>query len=363
MSKLELINITKRYGSAAVVRGISAKIEQGQTLVLLGPSGCGKTTTLRMVAGLVQPDNGSILIDGKAVAQGGHGLPPERRNLAMVFQSYALWPHKTVFKNVSYGLELRGVLRKAIQERVNRVLGLVRLSELSGRYPSELSGGQQQRVALARAVVVEPSLLLLDEPLSNLDASLREQMRVELKVLQQQLGLTSVYVTHDQAEAMVLADHLVLMKDGLIEQEGGPEDVYSRPRTRFVASFLGVTNLVDGTLTRIDGDVAQLDIPGLGDLRARIGLNVRGSIKTGDQAAISIRPMAVRLSSERPVDGAINTAEGTITGKVFLGELTEYVVQLKNQAWRVQAHASEQFNPGDCIWASFSPPAATTVLP
>ena len=220
MLKLELVNVVKRFASEGepVIRGLSTTVAEGQMLVLLGPSGCGKTTTLQLVAGLLHPDDGSIIIDGKAVAGPGWGLPPERRNLGMVFQSYAVWPHKTVFENVAYGLELRSVPREELRRRVQQALDLVHLGELGERYPSEISGGQQQRVALARAIVVEPSLLLLDEPLSNLDATLREQMRIELKLLQRKLGLASIYVTHDQAEAMVLADHLVVMRNGIIEQ-------------------------------------------------------------------------------------------------------------------------------------------------
>jgi ABC-type Fe3+/spermidine/putrescine transport system ATPase subunit len=265
MLKLELINVVKRFGdhAEAVIRGLSTTVAEGQMLVLLGPSGCGKTTTLQLVAGLLHPDDGSILVDGKAVAGPGWGLPPERRNLGMVFQSYAVWPHKTVFENVAYGLELRSMPREEIRLKVQKTLDLVHLSELGARYPSEISGGQQQRVALARAIVVEPSLLLLDEPLSNLDATLREQMRIELKILQRKLGLASIYVTHDQAEAMVLADHLVVMRDGIIEQQGPAEAVFRRPRSGFIARFLGVTNLLKGRVIEMAPNGARVEIGAL----------------------------------------------------------------------------------------------------
>ena len=362
MPKLQLIDVEKRFGEASAVRGVSTKVAEGQMLVLLGPSGCGKTTTLRMVAGLLHPDGGSILIDDRMVAKEGWGLPPENRNLGMVFQTYAIWPHKTVFKNVAYGLELRRVSRAEIERRVQRALGLVHLDGLGARYASELSGGQQQRVALARAIVVEPSLLLLDEPLSNLDASLRERMRIELKTLQTQLGLTSVYVTHDQSEAMVLADHLVVMRDGVIEQEGGAEQVYLHPRSRFVASFLGITNIVSGRVTRLDPNLGCLDVLGLGELSAYLEDEVRDRLTIGDAACISIRPMALRLSVPPPDAQVHNRFEARVVQKVFLGELIEYAVQIGDVVWRVHAHASHQFNPGDTAWASFTPDSATMVI-
>src|SRR6266550_9155237 len=302
MLKLELVNVVKRFASEgeAVIRGLSTSVADGQMLVLLGPSGCGKTTTLQLVAGLLHPDDGSIIIDGKAVAGPGWGLPPERRNLGMVFQSYAVWPHKTVFENVAYGLELRSVAREELRRKVQQALDLVHLGDLAARYPSEISGGQQQRVALARAIVVNPSLLLLDEPLSNLDATLREQMRIELKLLQRQLGLASIYVTHDQAEAMVLADHLVVMRNGIIEQEGSAEDVFVRPRSSFIASFLGVTNLLKGRVTKIGPNTAQLEVPNLAVLCAYLADDVRSHLAPGDTACISIRPLELNVSKFRP---------------------------------------------------------------
>jgi iron(III) transport system ATP-binding protein len=362
MSKLQLINLVKRFGDQTVVRGLSATLAEGHMLVLLGPSGCGKTTTLRLVAGLLHPDDGSILVDGKMVASAGWGLPPERRNLGMVFQSYAVWPHKTVFENVAYGLELRRVSRKDIHQRVKRALDLVHMADLGARYPSELSGGQQQRVALARAIVVEPSLLLLDEPLSNLDATLREQMRVELKTLQRQLGLTSIYVTHDQAEAMVLADHLVVMRAGVIEQEGRAEEIYLRPRSLFVASFLGVTNVVEGRVAQLDHSRGRLEAPGLGVLWAYLQEDVRRLLSTGDKACISIRPMEVRLSALPPGGDATNQFEGRVVQRVFLGELVEYTVQAGELRWRVQTHSSERFVPGESVWVSFTHESATMVI-
>jgi iron(III) transport system ATP-binding protein len=363
MSKLELIDVVKRFGdqAEAVIRGLSTSVAEGQMLVLLGPSGCGKTTTLQLVAGLLNPDGGSIVVDGTPVAGPGWGLPPERRNLGMVFQSYAVWPHKTVFENVAYGLELRSVSREEMRRRVHKALDLVHLSELGVRYPSEISGGQQQRVALARAIVVEPSLLLLDEPLSNLDATLREQMRIELKVLQRQLGLASVYVTHDQAEAMVLADHLVVMRNGVIEQQGRAETVFLRPRTGFVARFLGVTNLLKGRVTELGPNSACVEIDALGKLSAFLADDVRSSLAIGDAACVSIRPLDLTLSASRPMSAA-NAFEGRITERIFLGDLTEYVVRSGEIRWRVHVASSNRFAPGESAWIRFAPEAGTVVL-
>src|SRR5215471_13622733 len=322
--KLLIDQVVKRFGDGAdaVIKGLSATVAEGQMLVLLGPSGCGKTTTLQLVAGLLHPDDGSISVDGKQVAGPGWGLPPERRNLGMVFQSYAVWPHKTVFENVAYGLELRSVSRDAIRRRVLDALRLVHLDDLAARYPSEISGGQQQRVSLARAIVVEPSLLLLDEPLSNLDASLREQMRVELKLLQRQLGLASIYVTHDQAEAMVLADHLVVMRDGVIAQQGPAEAVFRRPRSAFVARFFGVTNLLEGRLTVLGSNGARIEVGKLGAVSAFAADQLRSSLTLGNTVCISIRPLEIAMTGSRP--DAANAFQGRITERNFLGDLTEY---------------------------------------
>jgi len=360
--KLQIESVVKRFGDggAAVIKGLSATVAEGEMLVLLGPSGCGKTTTLQLVAGLLHPDEGSIFVDGKQVAGAGWGLPPERRNLGMVFQSYAVWPHKTVFENVAYGLELRSMSREQIKRKVGDALRLVHLEDLGQRYPSEISGGQQQRVALARAIVVEPSLLLLDEPLSNLDAALREQMRVELKLLQRQLGLAAIYVTHDQAEAMVLADHLVVMRDGVIAQEGPAEAVFRRPRSAFVARFFGVTNLLEGRITELGSNGARVDVGALGSLSAFAPDELRGELKNGDPVCVSIRPLELATSASRP--DAANAFQGRIAERIFLGDLTEYFVHVGDVRLRVHVPSSDRFAPGDNVWIGFSPEAGTVVL-
>ncbi len=362
MAKLAVTDLVKRYGSQTVVKGFNCQLQEGKFLVLLGPSGCGKTTILRMVAGLLHPDAGEIRVDGRQLAGPGWGIPPEQRQMAMVFQNYAVWPHKTVYENVAYGLRIRGIREPELGRRVTAALRLVHLGALAKRYPAELSGGQQQRVALARALVVEPAILLLDEPLSNLDAVLREQMRFELREIQRQLGVTAIHVTHDQAEAMVLADHLVVLRDGVVEQEGRPEEMYLRPATRFVAGFLGATNLVPGTLAHTDGPSVCLECPGLGPVWAFAPEYTRSRLKAGDQAWVSIRPVELVLSALPPENEGLNRFAGRVESRCFLGELLEYVVQAGGLSWKVRTHPSEQYQPGQEVWVSFAYEAGTVVL-
>src|SRR5918911_1416887 len=246
MARLVLDRLTRVYGTQRVVDSVALEIAHGELVSLLGPSGCGKTTTLRLIAGFVNPTEGEIRMDERVISAPGRVLPPEKRQMAMIFQSYAVWPHKTVAENVGYGLKFKGIRGGDARERVGRALRLVHLEGLADRYPGELSGGQQQRVALARALVVEPNVLLLDEPLSNLDANLREEMRFEIRRLHEELDITTVYVTHDQAEAMVTSDRIAVMQAGRIEQVGTVEEVYDRPATAFVAAFIGRTNLLAG---------------------------------------------------------------------------------------------------------------------
>src|SRR5687767_13199599 len=245
MAFVELSGLTKRYGDLAVVKDVSLAIDKGLLVCLLGPSGCGKTTTLRLVAGFIEPNEGTIRVGGRTISSPARTEPPERRNMSMIFQSYALWPHMTVFENVAYGLRLRNLPRQDVKRRVEGILAVTKLAPLAGRYPGELSGGQQQRVSLARALVVEPEILLLDEPLSNLDANLREEMRFEIRRLHEAFGITTLYVTHDQAEAMVISDRVAVLEHGRLVQVGTSEEIFERPRTRFVAEFIGRTNLVE----------------------------------------------------------------------------------------------------------------------
>jgi iron(III) transport system ATP-binding protein len=318
VASVELRGLTKRYGSLAVVDKVSLKIDHGLLVCLLGPSGCGKTTTLRLIAGFVEPSEGEIAVGGKVVSSPARTLPPEGRNMSMIFQSYALWPHMTVADNVAYGLTLRKIPRAEIARKVAGILATTRLDALAQRYPGELSGGQQQRVALARALIVEPETLLLDEPLSNLDANLREEMRFEVRRLHDEYRYTTVYVTHDQSEAMTTADLIAVMNHGKVEQLGSPEDIYDRPRSEFVARFIGAANILKGkALDR--GHVMVAGVP----LRC-----VGAELTPGSDAAISIRQHEVLLTTVAPVGTSDNMLPGTVTRNVFLGNSRDYMVEL-----------------------------------
>jgi iron(III) transport system ATP-binding protein len=328
-----------RDGEVAAVENLDLEIADNSFVTLLGPSGCGKTTTLRLIAGYIVPDAGSIEVNGRQVSAPGAVLPPDERGMGMVFQNYAVWPHKTVFENVVFGLKIRKVPREEARKKVMDTLALVNLGGLDARYPNELSGGQQQRVALARSLVVEPEILLLDEPLSNLDAKLRERMRVELKELQRRTGITFVYVTHDQAEALALSDQIAVMSAGRLQQYGSPFEVYARPQNRLVADFMGLVNLVPGTVRNLAGGGGTVELsPGLAVDVARLdGANV------GDGVEVAIRPENVRLAPA--VAGA---APAKITSHVFLGNISEYYATLPTgQVLRVQTHPLQQFKVGD----------------
>ncbi len=314
MSKLELNGLTKRYGGHAAVDALDLTVESGHLVSLLGPSGCGKTTTLRLVSGFAAPDAGSISVAGRVISSSRGVVPPERRGMSMIFQSYALWPHLTVAENVAYGLKLRRRPREEIARRVRAILDTMQLTRFEQRYPAELSGGQQQRVGLARALVVEPRILLLDEPLSNLDASLREEMRHEIRRLHDRFHYTTIYVTHDQAEAMTTSDLIAVMRDGRIEQSGGPEDIYERPETEFVARFIGSTNILRG---RRVGE-READCEGL---RLSCG---SGRWPDDGSAIVSIRPHRVLLGP--PTQGA---ASGVVERAIYLGAQRHYLVALE----------------------------------
>jgi ABC-type Fe3+/spermidine/putrescine transport system ATPase subunit len=300
-------------GEVTAVSGVSLSIQQGDLVTLLGPSGCGKTTTLRLIAGFEFPTSGRILLDGNGI----NDLPPHRRDMSMVFQSYAIFPHLNVFENIAYGLNVQKRPRDEIKRRVARVLDLVELTGLENRAPNQLSGGQQQRVALARALIMEPKVLLMDEPLSNLDAKLREQMRTEIRRIQKRLGITSVYVTHDQVEAMTLSDQVVVMNQGKIEQVGPPDEIYRRPRTRFVADFIGSSNSFAGTCLP-DG----VDVPGLGVLRGRAT-----EIASGETAVLVVRPEDISLVA--PGEGLL---AGTVLDTQFYGGRSTIAVEVPGHA-------------------------------
>ena len=316
-SKLALIGLGKNFGPVAAVSDVSLSLRPGEFVSLLGPSGCGKTTTLRMIAGFMKPTAGRIEVNGQVVSSPSQVVAPERRGMSMIFQSYAIWPNMTVGQNVAFGLKLRKMGSAEVTERVNRILDTVQLRHLKDRYPAELSGGQQQRVALARAIVIEPEVLLLDEPLSNLDANLREEMRSEIRRLHDAFKITTVYVTHDQSEAMVTSDRIVVMNHGRIDQVDDPVSMYRRPKTRFVAGFIGRTNLLDG---RRDGN--RIVFPGF-DVPA-------ATAPVGDipGASFSVRPQTIVLHDSPPADpGATWWVAGTIEERAYLGEYWEYVIR------------------------------------
>ena len=309
MARLQLNNLSKRYGDHVVVAGATLDVADGEFLVLLGPSGCGKTTTLRMIAGFVEPSGGSATIGAADVTY----LPPWRRNTGMVFQSYALFPHMTAAENVGFGLEMRKVPKADIAARAKEVLRLVRLDQYAERYPRQLSGGQQQRVALARALAVRPDVLLLDEPLSNLDAKLREEVRIEIRELQRQLGLTTIMVTHDQEEALTVADRLVVMADGEIKQIGSQRDLYERPANRFVAGFVGRSTFLDGRVTA----------PGEFETAGGLRLQCRQDAIAGP-ASIALRPERLTLEAA----GLDNRLPGQVEFVSYLGAVLELHVRL-----------------------------------
>src|SRR6059036_3984546 len=323
MSAIALTGLTKRFGSVVAVDDLNLDVHNGELVALLGPSGCGKTTTLRLIAGFELPDAGEIDFDDRRVTE----LQPERRNIGMVFQNYALFPHMTVAENVAFGLEMRKAAAPTIRSRVATTLAKVQLTGLEGRYPRQLSGGQQQRAALARALVVVPDVLLLDEPLANLDAKLREEMRFYVRSLQQEVGITTIYVTHDQAEAMVIADRIAVMFNGRIHQLAPPHEIYHHPQTWRVAEFIGLTNFIDGRIVGQDGDLLVLDTA-LGVLRCR---GPAGSAETTKpERLIAVRPEAIQLTQGRAGagDARLNRLPGVVRAHAFLGNVVDYRVEV-----------------------------------
>jgi ABC-type Fe3+/spermidine/putrescine transport system ATPase subunit len=349
VSKLALRNVTRQFGDFTAVDDFSLELREGEFVSLLGPSGCGKTTTLRMIAGFLNPSTGTIELDGQVISSPSSSLPPERRGMSMIFQSYAIWPNMTVEQNVAFGLKVRKLPGAEVQRKVDQILDVVQLRPLKNRYPAELSGGQQQRVALARAVVVQPAVLLLDEPLSNLDANLREEMRYEIRRLHDEIRITTVYVTHDQAEAMVTSDRIAVMHQGRIEQVDDPFSLYARPRTRFVAGFIGRTNFIDG---EVRGQRVEFDRFGIELSRFESDSALQGRV------SFSVRPQSIRLHRRPPSgDDCPVVLPGRITQRAYLGEHWDYAVTPKDSALalRVTARPQDVFELDEEVWLELDP--------
>jgi spermidine/putrescine transport system ATP-binding protein len=358
---IQLRDLYKYFGDTPAVNGVTLDVRDGEFLTLLGPSGCGKTTTLRMIGGFEHPSSGSISINGEEMG----GRPPYRRPVNTVFQNYALFPHMTVGQNVAYGLEMSGVPKPERQQRVAQALEMVRLPHVENRKPSELSGGQQQRVALARALVNRPSVLLLDEPLGALDLKLRKAMQLELKQLNREVGATFVYVTHDQEEALTMSDRIAVMNEGQILQLGTPEEIYERPRTRFVADFIGQTNFLDVTVREVSGDTAVVDLPGVGNMRVRRPAD--GPIS--GPAALAVRPEKISLLEDMPanVPDGWNRLTGRLDEIVYVGTFTHYLVALP-QGQIVTVHRQNravgeaEHRVGEALTLVFDPAVAALLV-
>jgi spermidine/putrescine transport system ATP-binding protein len=365
MDAIELVKVAKsfhsRHGVVTAVDSIDLAIGEGEFFSLLGPSGCGKTTTLRMIGGFEEPTGGQILLHGEDVV----GVPPNKRDVNVVFQSYALFPHMTVHENVAFGLERKGVERASIKQRVGEMLDLVQLDGKASRRPHELSGGQQQRVALARALVNKPRALLLDEPLAALDLKLRQAMQIELKRIQREVGITFVFVTHDQGEALTMSDRLVVMNAGRIEQLGAPREVYERPRTRFVAGFIGTSNIISGTVASMDGTTAVLETAG-DEILSVPGANEVGAT-AGGRLDITVRPEKIMIGADRPDSGRC-AIRGKVTEVVYLGTSTQYeITALDGSELRVfvqnAADSSDIAERGSEVWLSWRPEHTLPLAP
>lgn len=334
MAFIEIQNLFKRFKNVVAINHIQLEVNKGEMLTLLGPSGCGKTTTLRCIAGLERPDEGDIVIDGKPMLSQGF-VQPSKRGIGMVFQNYAVWPHMKVYNNIVYGLKIQRLSRQSIKEKAQKVLELVGLDGLEDRYPAQLSGGQQQRVALARALVGNPKVLLLDEPLSNLDAKLREELRFEIKSLVRRMGITSVYVTHDQAEAMVISDRVAVMQSGNVVQIGNAQEIYQKPANRFVADFIGTMNFMSGEVVEVLLNSNEVYVRTQFSEKMLCTMPDSKAVKPGEKVYASIRPEDVQIFTEPPQTKE-NLFEGTIVHKAYLGNFLFFFVSVKETMIRVQ---------------------------
>jgi spermidine/putrescine transport system ATP-binding protein len=350
---IRLDNVHKAFGTFVAVKHADFSIERGEFFAMLGPSGCGKTTTLKMIAGFEAPTTGKVILEGVDVSR----VPPHKRNVNTVFQQYALFPHMSVWDNVAFGPRNKKVAKAEVTRRVDEMLGVVRLSEFASRRPSALSGGQQQRVALARALVNLPSALLLDEPLAALDLKLREAMQIELKRIQREVGITFVFVTHDQGEALTMSDRIAVMSEGVVEQIGTPEDIYERPATLFVAGFIGSANLLPGTAVASDGDATVVELQAGSTVRAR---GVARRPNPGDPVSVMLRPERLRVAVAEPPEG--DRLSGTVTDLIFQGATVRLLLRLADGTEVATLIDADDdlplLRPGDTVWVTWAPPSA-----
>ena len=336
MAILKVDNLTKNFGNVKAIQEVDFEATEGKVLSLLGPSGCGKTTTLRCIAGFENPGQGEIYLDNKEITH----IPPEQRGIGMVFQNYALWPHMTVYGNLAFGLQIRKVPKPEINKRIKKVLGMVQLEGYENRYPRQMSGGQQQRIAMARALVFEPEIMLLDEPLSNLDAKLREEMRFEFTELQKKLGITAVYVTHDQAEALVISDKIVILNQGKIVQTGSPKEIYSNPKNKFVAGFIAVSSFIDGKVGSFGDEKKKVVV------KTDDGLIIQGfnnNLSIGQKVSVAIRMNVIKFIQD---ENKINVFKGKIIQSSYLGNIIDYKIKVGNWEVRTNSEAKYDFKVG-----------------
>ncbi|MFB3884881.1 MAG: ABC transporter ATP-binding protein [Thermodesulfobacteriota bacterium] len=353
---IQLQDLLKRFGTLEAVSHVSLEIHDGELFTLLGPSGCGKTTILRLIGGFHKPDHGEIYFDGKAVT----AIPPYERSIGMVFQNYALWPHMTIFDNIAYGLKLKKFSKTEIVDKVSRALKLVNLTGLEKRYPGQLSGGQQQRVALARALVLSPDVLLLDEPLSNLDAKIRVQVRAEIRKLQKELAITTIYVTHDQEEALTLSDRIAVINHGKLQQIGPPRDLYERPENPFVADFIGINNLIPGDIEEINAAERWMRV------RTKVGFLVCLSdqrFKPGERCMVSFRPETASIGQSQETAIELNSISGTVSFAYYIGNTIRYDIEMNHDIiFKVDIQnpwGYQPFSIGEKVYVNF--PIKTTL--
>jgi len=338
MAILKVNSLSKNFGKVKAVQEVSFEATEGKVLSLLGPSGCGKTTTLRCIAGFENPDAGEISLDDRRITH----IPPEKRGIGMVFQNYALWPHMTVYANLAFGLQIKKIPKDEIIKKIKKVLNMVRLEGYENRYPRQMSGGQQQRIAMARALVFEPEIMLLDEPLSNLDAQLREEMRFEFTELQKKLGITAVYVTHDQAEALVISDKIVILNQGEIVQSGSPKEIYSNPKNKFVAGFIAVTSFIDGNVDSFSNEKKKVMVK-TDDGYVIYGFNSNFSI--GQPVSIAIRMNTLKIFQDE--SKKVNMFRGKIIQSSYLGNTIDYKIKMGKWEIRTNAEAKYDYDIGE----------------